>query len=134
MWRCQPVMFKLSNNTPTDILIVTTKLNLNSTQPNITKVGFDTKITLIHPPPPPQTQQRQYLCCSWTDFNQTLRLVFVINNNNNNNNSNNSNISSITDLIFTNLMEGFLEKTTTKATKLSSITTKQKQYRQIYLN
>ena len=40
-------------------LIVTTP-----TQPNITKVGFDTKMTLHHP----ETQCQQYLSCSRPDF------------------------------------------------------------------
>ena len=41
------------------ILLSQPQLNHNSTQPNITKVGFDTKMTLRHhhhhPPPPPTT-------------------------------------------------------------------------------
>ena len=57
--------------------------NHNSTQPNITKVGFDAKMTLHHHhhqqqqhPPPPGTQQHQYLSCCWSDFNQTLKVGF----------------------------------------------------------
>ena len=45
--------------------------NSATTQPNITKVGFDMKMTLDHHhhhlptyPPPPQTQCQQYLSCS----------------------------------------------------------------------
>ena len=54
--------------------------NHNSIQPNITKVGFDTK--LLHPPPTPylvypsQTQCQLYLSCFPTDFNQTLKVGF----------------------------------------------------------
>ena len=41
--------------------------NPNSTQLDITKVGFDMKMTLHHhpppPPPPPGTQRHQYISC-----------------------------------------------------------------------
>ena len=51
------------------------QLNPNSTQVNIKKIGFDTKMTLDHhhPPPPTQTQRHKYLSCYWSDFNQTLK-------------------------------------------------------------
>ena len=51
------------------------------TQPNITKAGFDTKLTLHHHPPandkpPPGTQHHQYLSCYWSDFDQTFKVSF----------------------------------------------------------
>ena len=56
---------------PYNNLFVTTP-----TQPQLnSKVGCDTKMTLIHqpqPPPPTQTQCYQYLSYSYPDFNQTL--------------------------------------------------------------
>ena len=51
------------------------KLNHNSTQPKITKVGFDMKMTSHHHPPP-QTHCQQYLRCSRPNFNQTLKVGF----------------------------------------------------------
>ena len=43
------------------------QLNLNSTQPNITKVGFDNENNSAHPPatklPARQTQCQHYLSC-----------------------------------------------------------------------
>ena len=48
---------------------------LNPTQPNITKVGFDMKMSLHHHhPPTTQTQCHQYLSCSCPDVNQTLKV------------------------------------------------------------
>ena len=53
------------------------QLNPNSTQPNLTKVGLDTKMTLLQkPPPPPGTQHQQYLSCYQRDLDQTLKIVF----------------------------------------------------------
>ena len=50
--------------------------NPNSTQPNITLVGLDMKMTLHTtlpaPPPPTETQCQQYLSCYWPDFDETL--------------------------------------------------------------
>ena len=50
------------------IFITQTKHQLNS------KVGWGTKMTLIHPPTTTQIQCQQYLSCYWPDFNQTLKL------------------------------------------------------------
>ena len=50
-----------------------------TTQPNITKVGFDTKMTLQHPTL--GTQCWQYCSCYMYDFNQTLTEVFAAINN-----------------------------------------------------
>ena len=50
------------------------------TQPQLnSKVGCDTRMTLIHHPPPPtttttQTQCQPYLSCYCPNFNQTLKL------------------------------------------------------------
>ena len=54
------------------------QLNHKSTQPNITKVGSDMKMTLHHYPhhPPPGTQRQQYLSCYQPDFNQTFKVCF----------------------------------------------------------
>ena len=61
-------------------LLSQSQLNHNSTKPNKTKVGLDTKMTSHHPPtrPPPtkQTQCQQYLSCSCFDFNNTLKVGF----------------------------------------------------------
>ena len=55
------------------------QLNRNLTQPNITKVGFDMKMSLhihpplpIHHPPTTQTQCQQYLSCYLADFDEIL--------------------------------------------------------------
>ena len=59
------------------------------------------------PPPPPGIQRPQYLSYYLSDYNQTLKVIFGINNNNMSNNkkininniSNNNNISAVTDMI-----------------------------------
>ena len=48
--------------------------NSTTTQPNITKTGFDLKMTLNHPPPQ-QTQCQQYLSCFWPGFDETLKVA-----------------------------------------------------------
>ena len=48
------------------------KLNHKSTQPNITKFGFDMKRILNHHPPPLGPQGQQYLSCYWPNYDDTL--------------------------------------------------------------
>ena len=62
----QPNPFRQLNKAKFDHKLSQPQLKPNSTQPDITKVGFDTKMTLPHrqpPHPPPGTQRPQYLSC-----------------------------------------------------------------------
>ena len=83
---CTPVvaLFKWYMTHGLEIILSKPKLNHNSTQPYITLVGFDTKMTLHHHPQPPTTthhhrpplgtQCRQYLSCYWPDSYETLNV------------------------------------------------------------
>ena len=49
------------------------QLNHNSTQHNLTKVGFDPQMSL-QTTPPTQIQCQQYLSCYWLNFDQTFEV------------------------------------------------------------
>ena len=48
--------------------------NATSTQPNLTKVVFDMKITVYHPTTK-ETQYQEYLSYYWPDFDETLKVA-----------------------------------------------------------
>ena len=62
-------------STDTNYKLTKPHLTHNSTQPYITLVGWDMKMTLhIHQPTTTQTQCQQYLSCYWPNFDKNLKV------------------------------------------------------------